>query len=285
MSALSSLLLLSLVQTQVAPPQSQLHNAIDPGPEVLQKMWDKGFKDANKKKGDDWIYNKLTRGIGKVRTNVFGATKTVSYFLLVPPEAVAYSQGFDARRKYWSDEEVARSKTFIASNELSHPGSLVVRGLLSIQPSFGGYGSFMDRAANARDIEDVRVVLQVGDHIYQPLVQPGNIPFKEGVGAYTRSVPRSETSYTDFSGTYGRSSDPTRNHFSGDATTTSYYTEIVSGNYRYYEANFDATFSLFDPDGKPRIPADVKEINFIVIYGRNEHKATYRMSDLLGLRN
>lgn len=272
--------------TAVANPTSQsqepaktgIHPAFDPGPAVLDQLWKKGFSEAAKKKDDHWIFDKLKRGIGKVRTNVWGQTETVSWFWLWLPEALIYREGFSAKKQYWPDEEVAASKRLLEDPEFAHPTDIAVSGLLSIQPSFGGSGSSIDRSANPADLKGVRVVLAVGDKVYQPIAQPGDLPFVADTGSYTRTSQRSSTSTTNVNGSVGGSEVALKGR------TTNYYTEVISGNYRYYEAHFDARFLLFEKDGTPRIPADTKEVSFIVIYGPNERRATYKLSDLLSIR-
>lgn len=107
----------------------------------------------------------------------------------------------------------------------------------------------------------MRVVLQIGDKIYQPVEQPGDIIQRSGTA--NTEVRQVDTAYG-----YGRTNSQVN------------YVTYHNQGYDWYSGSFSASFSLFDDFGVPRITADAKEMTFIVVYGTNERKVTYKLADL-----
>lgn len=232
------------------------------------KAWETGWEAAPRKRDTNYILNRYKRGIGKIRTSIL-AQKTVSWLYYFPPEAIAFHYGFTSRKEYWPEEEVATFKKDLIPTEDYEMDSVTFAGVLSIYPSFGGFGGRKSRNADPTDLENVRAVLKVGDRIIQPREQPGNIMSSSGTGGSVFAVPR--YSYTTATATgaggtiYG--------------TARTYYTTYHTESYDWYEGIFWVTFDLFDDDG-PRITTEDKEMEVIVIYGANERKAKYKLADL-----
>jgi hypothetical protein len=219
--------------------------------------------------------NRFRRGIGNIRVDRWGTQETVSWLWYIPPEAVAYFYGFQSKKQFWSDQEIQLKRSEVIPKETTTFGHLVVFGIITLMPSFGGAYGTIDRHANPADLADVRIVLKVGERIIQPLEQPGNLLQSEGTELNTVAIPRYEYS-TATASVYGSGG-----YANATVTSTrSYYTYYAEG-YKWYQGFFVAIFPLFDANGLPHITPSDKEIQFIVIYGANQRKATYKLGDLV----
>jgi hypothetical protein len=67
---------------------------------------------------------------------------------------------------------------------------------------------------------------------------------------------------------------------SGTSTTVSSYVEHFEQGYSWYQGEFRVEFRLRDEDGVPLITPKDKEFELLVIYGDNERKAKFKLSDL-----
>lgn len=267
-----------------SPPASDLHPAFVTTTEQLLKVWETGYKEASKKRDFMEALNKTRRGIGKIRTAPL-REETVSWLWCWDSKQLAYLQGFDAKKKYLSEEEVQKQKDLLQSPFITNPKTLDLYGILSIYPSFGRAYGAISRYANPNDLNDVRVVLQVGDRIYQPRAQPGRLEADSGRASNTVAIPQYDTSYTQSSASgsaYG-SGGVVYGSATGTSTTVRTYTRYFNEGYDWYQGQFSVSFDLFDKDGTPRIRKTDKEFTVIVVYGANERKATYKLSDLEGL--
>jgi hypothetical protein len=263
---------------------SDLHPAFQFSSDDLLKVWDTGYKEASKKRDFMDALNKTRRGIGKIRTAPL-REETVSWIWCWHSRQLAYLQGFEAKKKYLAPEEIEKQKELLKSPGISSPKTLDVYGILSIYPSFGRAYGAISRVANPNDLNDVRVVLQVDDRIYQPRSQPGHLEADSGRASNTVAVPQYDTSYTQSSASgqaYG-SGGVVYGTATGTSTTVHSYTRYFQQGYDWYQGQFSATFDLFEKDGTPRLRKTDKEFTVIVVYGPNERKATYKLADLQGL--
>lgn len=262
--------------------------------------WSRGEEDARKKRNPIDVYNRFRRGIGNIRKGLL--SETVSFAWYLPPEVAVYYYSHEAKRLYKSEEEVNTLRDNLLSINAHLIDTIYFLGVISVLPSFDLDGKIV-RHADPSDLRDVRVVLKVGNRIYHPQQQPGNIMQRQGQENYTVFIPNFQSITVDRSATFSSSSGSSlfgsysgRNvwgnysayessfgygRFSETETITSYYLERVENSYKWYQGYFSVAFSLFDKNGEPIITADDKEITLIVIYGRNERHATYKLEDLI----
>jgi hypothetical protein len=266
--------------------QSQLPKALQIDPAAIQVLWDRGAKDAERARAPEKELAKyFSKGIGKIRSGPL-SRETVSWIWMNSPDSNAYYQGFQARKKYLSDEDKQKALAALVDGVSGGRKHIYFHGNLNIFPSFGGAYATLDRRANVEDLKGVRVVLEVGKQILQPETQPGDLTYSQGVGTATSAIPQTSTSVTDSTATataYG-TGGYARADATGTSTTTNYYTIMHTDKYSYYSGSFDVVFDLFDKDGKCLIGPDVKEITAIVIYGANERRATFSMDDIIRFR-
>lgn len=245
-----------------APKWDDLHPALRVDGYTAALLFNRGKRDAEKLKDHTFLNADFQRGIGSVRRTSF-AHETVSYINLRWVAVAAYIQGFNCRKTYLPDDETARDRErFAAIAGMSD--TVVFTGILRICPSFGSHGRVV-RRANPDDLRDVRVVLKVGDRIYQPEEQPGTLAAGTETGENVVEVPaRSSTTVYNSAG-------------QAVASARSYYsTEVIEG-YRWYTGHFAVEFRVFDKDGSARITSQDKDLEAIVMYGPNERHATFSL--------
>lgn len=268
---LASIALIALAR-QTGP---QPHPAFMVTSNVIKEVFEKGQADAKKYRGVNEMLMKFGRGIGSVRLNAMGSKQTVSYLWAFPPQFKAYGNGVMSKKQFWSDQQI-QDKFTEWLKDGDHPAEkLHCEGIIRLYPSFGaGYGK-IDRRADPADLSDVRVVLQVGDKIYQPEAQPGKLEAASGTAANVVTTPESSSSTTDVSvhGTGG--------YANATATTTNVYYTHTTENYDWYEGNFKVDFPLKNEDGTYRITDADKSIEIIVVYGSNERHVKYDLKDFL----
>jgi hypothetical protein len=260
-------------QRTVADPD--LHPSLVVKQEEVLRLWDLGFKEAAKKRDADFIFGRLRRGIGSIQTSPLGGRETVSFLWLWHITDLAYLEGFEAKKKYLPEDQIADRKKVITHPDVTtNPDGLVVTGLITLMPSFGGARGRINRHADPSDFDDVRVVMKVGERVYQPVKQPGTLPQQARAGSNEISIPRSTTTVGTATAT-GPGGWAT-----ATGTATTYYRENRRQGYSWYQGHFQAIFPLYDQDGKPTVRKDDKELTIIVIYGPNERKATYKLDEL-----
>lgn len=264
-----------------------LTSGIDPHPAVkmdsatLLAAFEKGYKEADKKKDYKAIVESCRRGIGSVKTAPL-RSETVSWLWFWHPKILAYGLGFRAKKQFWPDEEIASKKKTL--EEIGPKlTQLHFSSIISIYPSFGAAYGRISRYADPSDLLGVRVVMQVGDRIYQPARQPGDLQAASGTNTSTVMIPQIATSSTRSTVTgsaYGSDGSSAYGSAYGKSQTTYYYNTYRQQNWSWYQGSFEAVFDINDPDGTPRIRKDDKEFTVIVIYGPNQRKATYKLADL-----
>lgn len=238
----------------------QLNPVLAPtGPQLL-KCWQTGFDDAQKWKNSDGAWDQAKKGIGSINN------KAVSFLWWLNPRLLAYESGFQARRQYLPEETAAKQKAEIQESASQPPKTLNFRGTLSLMPKFSGPNGTIGRPADPADLDNVRCVLQVGDKIYQPIAQPGDLRAERFQGTNNYFVNQSTTETIRQSG-------------QKDKTKTTTIQVPFSESYDWYQGTFDVSFELWDTDGKPRISSDETEFMVIVIQRFGENKATFKLKD------
>jgi len=260
-----------------------IHYAFVKLPAHFSEAWRKGEEDAKKKRKPEEIINRFRRGIGDIRTGIF-STETVSFAWYFPPETSVYYYSYEAKRLYKSEDEIRLLRDAFLNNDLYIVDTIYFAGVITLMPSFGLYGAVV-RQADPDDLKNVRVVLKVGDRIYQPRKQPENILQYQGQESYSILIPQVQSTNTYRSGTFSFMDYSGYGSFGFGSygqteTATSFYVERVEGGYKWYQGYFQVAFDLFDKSGNPIITADDKEITLIVIYGNNERQAKYKLDDL-----
>ena|GEM_PF-2506157 len=257
--------------------QSKLNPALQVTQASLEREWQAGFKDAEKRRNYP-LMNSLQREIGKVHTSLF-REEAISFITMMGPEQSEYLAGYAARKEYWSDDQVRTTKGKIAFLATGGRRHLYFSGFLRIVPSFNANG-FVRKGATPDELKDVHVVLKVGDRIIQPELQPGDLAYQEQ--DTSRAIDQVATTQSQTSGnaTVTNNSGQTLGTVSGTATTTNYYTVQTIQNFPTYLGRFVVSFDLFDHDGQPRISPETHEIEVIVVYGNNERHAKYDMEEL-----
>ena len=244
--------------------QSDLPLALQVDQATFDRMYKRGFDDADHRRKLDSFGDKFKRGIGKIRTAPLHE-ETVSWIWLLDPSLQAYSIGWNARHLFQSTDEIAKIKEPFIKGMAQGRRHLYFTGQITILPSFGGYGGRIDHRSTPEELKGVRVVLKVGDRVYQPQQQPGDLEYKAGIG-------ESEHTDTEFSTT-----------FSTWGSWTSYYNVVKTQKYDYYLGRFSVCFDLFDHDGTARVKRSDKKVTAVVIYGPNEREATYDMDDIFSI--
>lgn len=260
-----------------------LHPAFKKSAADLQAAWDKGEADAPKHRDASAQFNKFRKGIGNIRISTL-RHETVSWLWILPPENYNYYYAFDSKKKYRAEEEIKeRKEQFIPKNDVVQT-TLEVYAELGIYPSFGRAYGRISRHANPNDLKDVRVVLQVGDKIYQPVQQPGDLTAEQGVGSNVSYIPQYEYASARSTGNatyYNRQGQQIGSATAwGNTSMTRQYTSMQREGYNWYRGDFSAAFRLFDKDGNPILKKSDTEFTIIVVYGTNERKATYKLKDL-----
>ncbi len=175
-----------------------------------------------------------------------------------------------ARKQYWGDEETAKSRWQFKEEAYQKPYYLFFYGEIHELPGFGGPYGRMDKPADIRDLMDVRVVLKVGEKIYQPLQHPGDLTISKGEGVNYFSFPVT---------TFGKA----ETYVWGKGNVVTNYQELTfqreQENYIYYSGTFAVAFELYDKKGKPIITKKDKEFTVIVIQRSHEAKATYNLEE------
>jgi hypothetical protein len=274
-------LLVALSAFPYAPTQDEIHPAFLKTPEQFAAAWKIGEEDAKRRANPDSRLNKFRRGIGSIRTSVVDS-ETVSWVYFIAPEFHPYIQAFQGVKQYKSEAEMAPIKVRALPTETVVFESMHFYGYITLMPSFGaGYGR-IDRYADPNDLSDVRVVIKIGDRVLQPVKHPGNMLQRKRSSLNLFSIPRYQYSTTSSyaSGSAYGSGGYVYGSASGTSTTVSSYVEHSEEGYSWYQGEFFVEFNLLDSDGIPLIASRDKEFELIVIYGNNERKAKYKLSEL-----
>jgi hypothetical protein len=240
--------------------QTALHPTLTLDEAALMKAWKGGYERAKTDKTLYRAHKFAQRGIGSINN------KTVSWVLWVHPRLRAFERGFNARKENATEEEQANSQRGLS--RLAEEGTRTLRFHceLGIYPRLG---NGIMRVADIRDLNGVSAELRVGDRVYRPLRQPGDLEPQvlTDVHKWTERVKvRTRRSKKD---------DDSRERESD-------YIELPRQvEYRYYTGTFDLVFDLWEEDETPRLTD--KDTEFIVmVTGKfGSQKATYRLKDWL----
>lgn len=253
---------------QAPPKMSDLHPALTVDSGTAGRLFDRGRKDGDTVRDAGFLNSTFRRGIGSVRANMV-KNETVSWLHLYTIAESAYLSGFECRKKYLADDEASSRRDLYVKGgpTVDH---IVFTGTLNLCPSFGIKNKLV-RKANPDDLKGVRVVLKVGDRIYQPEDQPGDLAYTADVNLNVFRVPTS-------------SSPSVIDVTTGQVVKfNAFYTTTTVQGYEQYTGQFGVSFNLFNADGSARVTAKDKEITAIVIYGANERRATYSLDALAQL--
>lgn len=260
-----------------SPDFSDLHPALRIDSDTAEAIFEKGLANAQSSRDNSQVMQRFRKGIGGVTKNAFGTKDTVSFLWAYTYDAYAFNWGFQSRKKYFAKDKITNIRENIryGAPKADH---FLVAGHLTLLPSRRGFYGQLSRMANPKDLEDVRVVMKVGDEIYEPDHQPGYALTQSGSGTNEFSTPQHQQTQ----------SNATVNTPNGTAsvnvTSTTTYTITHAQNFQWYAGDFTMQFSYFNKDNTPRIHPSDKEVTFIVIYGANERKAVYRLEDFTFLR-
>jgi hypothetical protein len=180
------------------------------------------------------------------------------------------------------ESEVEANKRSLETSPFTNGQYIVFGGSLAIYPSFGGAHASVSRQANPQDLKGVRVVLQIGDRIYQPITQPGDLTADSGITMNSVFIPQvsQSTTHTSVNGSFSANGSYGSVWGDGSSTTTNYYSIERTESYQWFKATFLVAFPIIDENGNAIVRKTDKEITAIVIYGTNERKATYKLNDL-----
>ncbi len=271
----------ALAAAAMLQTHGDVHPAFVTSPERLVKIWQRGNEDAKRIKNLDEALKLCRRGIGSVVASGWGDRKTVSWLWFLNPKASVYAQGYKARKEYWSDDEIAKSKDWLKKPDVQLPKVVTFWGVITLMPSFGNLDNSLSRHADPRDLEDIRVVLQVGNRIYQPLQQPGTLTATEGAGE--NMFTRHDFTYTTVDTSSSGNASGSGGYVFWNANAVSNYmvhTATTEGQtYRWFQGVFAVAFDLYDKDGTARITSRDKEFTIIVIQRSGERRATYKLPE------
>jgi hypothetical protein len=259
----------------------RLHPAFKIDSKKGLQIFENGQRDAKTKRDASGEIGKVKKGIGRVRTTSFH-NETVSWLYGNFTQLSLYWLGFESRKKYWDEEDVAKLRELIEKSTRLQAPTISFAGSITLLPSFKNNGSVV-RRADPKDISDVRVVLQVGDRIYQPVKHPGALEMTSGEAEHTVVTPYFISTSLNFDSTYRDNLGKRLGTASTEGTINSYQLIQSQEGYSWYAGNFLVEFCLFNKDGSARITEKDKEITVIVIYGASERKATYRLDDIIKL--
>jgi hypothetical protein len=251
------LLLLIVLGMQTA---TTLHPALTPDEAALNRAWKAGFE---RTKTDKTLYRAhkfAQRGIGTINN------KMVSWVLFQHPLLLAFEEGFVAAKLEANAEKQALSQQSLSKIAAEGAKTLRFHGELGIYPRLS---SGITRVADIRDLNGVTAELRVGDRVYAPVLQPGDVEpqvlsdvhkWTERVAVRRRTV---------------------KNDDGSTKTETDYIDVPHQVEYRYFLGKFDLMFDLRNADGTPRITEADTEFTVVVTGKFGSQKATYRLKDWL----
>lgn len=272
-----ALALVGLASESLVP---ELHPALTGSPSEILKSWEKGWADSSKLKNADGSNKIAKQSIKRHRTSVIGV-ETSCWLYFLHPKFLAYNLGFVAKRKYWTEEEITKMKEWLTGSDVANPKLLIFFADINLLPDFNrGYGR-IGKHADPRDLIDIRVVLKVGNRIYQPLQHPGDLQASVGEQVNLTSVPSFNYGWSNSRATVSGTT-PAGKVF-GTANVSTSYSEMTQKNssesYKTYHGSFAVAFSLFDEDGTPRIRKEDKEFTVAVVYTSGENPAKFKLDD------
>jgi hypothetical protein len=205
--------------------------------------FDRCYSQASKDTSPDKVMNQVRRSIGG------GQGPSGSYVWALPPEFQIYEQAYYSRKQGLPKEAVTRVR-FDLAKRWAKPEALAIRGSIGLPAT----------DSQAPTASDVRVELKVGDKVYEPNTQPGDV----------RAVAY-EASYWA-----ARDGRPILAPSAGG-----HYKFSMLKHVRWMQAPFLVSFELFNDDGSPRISTNDKEVTVSVEYGHLRQEVKYSLDEWL----
>ena len=255
------LLALAFALALQAPNQfSALHPVLQCDGAKAAACFDKGFKDAGHMKD-----------IGKPG-RPFYKESAKSSMELVPLYLAAYVEGFRVKKAFLNDDQVKQQRKIF---ETAGPmDSIYVAGDASASPKQANKET--DGKTVAYKLPGVRVVMKVGDKVYEPRQQPGDLLAEYKSYDYTETRTYTDEEKVSVKDEYG---------YSHEQAVVVPHTLSDRHHDQWLIAHYEGTFDLFNADGTPRItPAD-KEITFYLIIGLTQKQFKYKLSYFARLNN
>lgn len=249
-----------------------LNPALLPTPGSIEKCWALGEDAAAKKKTLQEIPVPFTKNFGNTK-NAPRHVRYASEVSVETPEWVAFVLGWNMRRQYLPEADIAKEKEGVLKLASEERKSLSFSGMLTAWPQTDRRGNISLRA-EPDDLANVRIVLKVGEKIYQPVSQPGTLAYKADTGVNRTRESHSSGSVVTATGPGGT--------YTGSATN--YYTIGREERYEYYRGHFAVDFDLFNADGTARIGPGDKAFSLILVYGRSEDQVTFDLAALDKMR-
>lgn len=252
---------------------------------VIWKAYQEGREAAKKKVAFQTIERKFAKDVGKVRAPQRGWTAPYAVFL--PPHAVGLLVGFNDQRQYISVEQFEKQMIELATNPPKDEDRRIrFFANLYAWPGMSEWDGSINRAANPRDVRDVKFVLIVDgdeDHAIHPLVRPtpeseatidGSVTIPE-VNTITGSSTTNSTATAYGSGGWASGSGTSRT-----TSTVTYVTHRVMG-FDAYNAQYSLEFPLFDSKGRAYVTSETKKLTLKIVRWNGEHSADFILKDYL----
>lgn len=263
---MKTLLLVSLATLSLAlglgasaTRQSGLHPAFQCDDVKAVTLYDKGYHDADAMKDLEKPGGLFFKESGR------------SWIQVISKQYEAYRLGFRAKKAFLEDEKVKAEKDSLSNGTASE--SFTVIGALAAAPT----GAIKEPGGDGKDrytMPDVRIILKIGDRVYRPRTQPGDLvaeyksydytTTESGSRTVTVSVPNGDGSYHD-------------------ETTVIPTTDSVRHADAWLTAPLEGTFDLFNEDGTPRILPKDKEMILFLIVGTTQKQFKYKIGDFAKL--
>jgi hypothetical protein len=269
---LTALIALGGIQT------ATLHPAFALDRPVLDAAYDLGREEAKKKMKFEEIVRKYCVDLGRVRAPGPGWTAPYAFILL--PHVAQEINGWQDQHNY--TDRAARDAAADESQKTLDPKDRHVWFVADLYawPGINEYDNSINRAANERDVRDVKFVLLIDGDESHPL-HPGAKPTETGATRYDGTV-----TIPEYRTVYGTSNTNASAVGSGgwaraNATTTSTvnYVDFSVSGYSAYQATYRLMFSITDKDGKPLVTDKTKELTLIVVRENGEHRAKFRLAN------
>jgi hypothetical protein len=231
---------------------ASVHPALDPSHADLERVWQNAYERAAKDRDLGYVVKTAVKGIGSINN------QTVNWLTFEHPRLTAYRDGFNARKQRWTDDEMRVSKERLARISDGKLKRMTFLATIGLHPAIRS--GRIAREVNLDDLNDVRVVMQVGSQTYQALEHPGDVRAKPMEGHFKREE-KVRSRRKDKDGNYR------------DETIE---TQVP---YTYYEGKFSVEFDLYNADGTPRITDQDKEFTIIVILKAGDRPATFKLDE------
>lgn len=222
--------------------QGTLHPTLAPDAAALAKVWNTGYQRA---KHEEYLSNALSRaqrGLGRSRGESLGL------LTFLHPRVLAFQSGFNANKDKLSEAAQREARDRLSEIAQEATRRLHFQAELNARP-------YSENGVEASLMDDVRVELQVGERIYAPVRQPGDVPMQSRQGSH------------DYDYCYY------------DSVSREWKKVVVHEPYTWYQGEFEVVFELYDADGNPRITDKDRELILFITGNFGRRKATFRLAD------